>query len=46
MALSTLVRATYVKNLDGLLGVWTTLFGNVSRSKLLLPENELRRSCP
>ncbi|KAJ9121601.1 hypothetical protein QFC22_002220 [Naganishia vaughanmartiniae] len=32
MALSTLVRASYVKNLDGLLEVWATLFGNGSSS--------------
>lgn len=30
MALSTLVRASYVKDLDGLLEVWATLFGNGS----------------
>ncbi|KAJ9111705.1 hypothetical protein QFC19_001065 [Naganishia cerealis] len=32
MALSTLVRASYVKNLDGLLEVWATLFGNGTSS--------------
>ncbi|GHJ87844.1 hypothetical protein NliqN6_4246 [Naganishia liquefaciens] len=30
MALSTLVRASYIKDLDGLLEVWATLFGNGS----------------
>ena len=30
MALSTLIRASYIKDLDGLLEVWATLFGNVS----------------
>lgn len=32
MSLSSLVRASYVKDLDGLLEVWATLFGNVSVS--------------